>query len=168
MNGTLKSAGVGKTQITVTSGGQSKSVTVSSSLRNNLKYAKQVNGNVMVPAKSVIQALGGTYSAKNGSVEAKFGQTVLTFKAGSNQAKLNESTIRLKAAPMNDKGELLIPASVLSDALGAKTTWDAKWKQAHISLGTDAAMTVVSSETAGLIKKPCKAIWLSISAERIG
>ncbi|WFB56594.1 stalk domain-containing protein [Paenibacillus sp. BR1-192] len=152
-NGMLKSAGVGKTQITVTSGGQSKSVTVSSSLRNNLKYAKQVNGNVMVPAKSVIQALGGTYSAKNGSVEAKFGQTLLSFKAGSNQAKLNESTIRLKAAPVNDKGELLIPASVLSDALGAKTTWDAKWKQAQISLGADAAMTVVSNETAGLIKK---------------
>ncbi|EGG31988.1 stalk domain-containing protein [Paenibacillus sp. HGF5] len=152
-NGTLKSAGVGKTQITVTSGGQSKSVTVSSSLRNNLKYAKQVNGNVMVPAKSVIQALGGTYSAKNGSVEANFGQTLLSFKAGSNQAKLNESTIRLKAAPVNDKGELLIPASVLSDALGAKTSWDAKWKQAQISLGADAAMTVVSSETAGLIKK---------------
>lgn len=152
-NGTLKSAGVGKTQITVISGGQSKSVTVSSSLRNNLKYAKQVNGNVMVPAKSVIQALGGTYSAKNGSVEAKFGQTLLSFKAGSNQAKLNESTIRLKAAPVNDKGELLIPASVLSDALGAKTSWDAKWKQAQISLGADAAMTVVSSETAGLIKK---------------
>ncbi|WP_433940652.1 stalk domain-containing protein [Paenibacillus lautus] len=152
-NGTLKSAGVGKAQITVTSGGQSKSVTVSSSLRNNLKYAKQVNGNVMVPAKSVIQALGGTYSAKNGSVEANFGQTLLSFKAGSNQAKLNESTIRLKAAPVNDKGELLIPASVLSDALGAKTSWDAKWKQAQISLGADAAMTVVSSETAGLIKK---------------
>lgn len=152
-NGMLKSAGVGKTQITVTSGGQSKSVTVSASLRNNLKYAKQVNGNVMVPAKSVIQALGGTYSAKNGSVEAKFGQTLLSFKAGSNQAKLNESTIRLKAAPVNDKGELLIPASMLSDALGAKTSWDAKWKQAQISLGTDAAMTVVSSETAGLIKK---------------
>ncbi|MEK4117279.1 stalk domain-containing protein [Paenibacillus sp. FSL W8-0919] len=152
-NGTLKSAGVGKTQITVTSGGQSKSVTVSSSLRNNLKYAKQVNGNVMVPARSVIQALGGTYSAKSGGVEAKFGQTVLSFKAGSSQAKLNESSIRLKAAPMNDKGELLIPASVLSDALGAKTTWDAKWKQAHISLGKDATLTVVSSETAGLIKK---------------
>ncbi|MFB4329154.1 stalk domain-containing protein [Paenibacillus sp. CR_12] len=152
-NGMLKSAGVGKTQITVSSGGQSKSVTVSSSLRNNLKYAKQVNGNVMIPSKSVIQALGGTYSAKNGSVEAKFGQTLLSFKAGSNQAKLNESTIRLKAAPVNDKGELLIPASVLSDALGAKTTWDAKWKQAQISLGADAAMTVVSSETAGLIKK---------------
>ncbi|PCL89944.1 stalk domain-containing protein [Paenibacillus lautus] len=152
-NGMLKSAGVGKTQITVTSGGQSKSVTVSSSLRNNLKYAKQVNGNVMIPAKSVIQALGGTYSAKNGSVEAKFGPTLLSFKAGSNQVKLNESTIRLKAAPVNDKGELLIPASVLSDALGAKTTWDAKWKQAQISLGADAAMTVVSSETAGLIKK---------------
>lgn len=152
-NGTLKSAGVGKTQITVTSGGLSKSITVSSSLRNNLKYAKQVNGNIMVPAKSVIQALGGTYSAKNGSVEAKFGETVLLLTAGSNQAKLNGSPLRLKAAPMTDKGELLFPASVLSDVLGAKIGWEAKWKQANISFGSDAVMTVVSNETAGLIKK---------------
>ena len=153
-NGTLKSAGVGKTQITVTSGGLSKSLTVSSSLRNNLKYAKQVNGNIMVPAKPVIQALGGTYSAKNGAVEAKFGETVLTFKAGSNQAQMNDSPLRLKAAPVNEKGELLIPASLLSDVLhDAKISWDAKWKQANISFGENAAMTVVSSETAGLIKK---------------
>ena len=120
-NGTLKSAGVGKTQITVTSGGLSKSITVSSSLRNNLKYAKQVNGNIMVPAKSVMQALGGTYSAKNGSVEAKLGETVLLLTAG-NQAKLNGDRA-LKATPMTDKGELLIPASMLSDVLGAKINW---------------------------------------------
>lgn len=151
-NGTLKPAGVGKTQITVTSGGLSKSVTVSSSLRSNLKYAKQVNGNVMVPARTIIQALGGTYSAKNGGIEAKFGENVLSFKAGSSQAILNDNPIRLKAAPLTDKGELLIPAAVFSDALGAKISWDAKWKQADISFG-DATLTVVSSETAGLIKK---------------
>ena len=167
-NGTLKSAGVGKTQITVTSGGLSKSITVSSSLRNNLKYAKQVNGNIMVPAKSVMQALGGTYSAKNGSVEAKLGETVLLLTAGSNQAKLNGSPLRLKAAPMTDKGELLIPASMLSDVLGAKINWEAKWKQANISFGSDAVMTVVSSETAGLIKKRCRAAWLNLLVERIG
>lgn len=152
-NGTLKSVGVGKTQITVTSGGLSKSLTVSSSLRNNLKYAKQVNGNIMVPAKPVIQALGGTYSARNGAAEAKFGETVLTFRAGSNQATVNDSALRLKAAPVNEKGELFIPASLLSDVLGAKISWNAKWKQANISFGENAAMTVVSSETAGLIKK---------------
>ena len=62
----------------------------------------------------------------------------------------------LKGAPMTDKGELLIPASMLSDVLGAKINWEAKWKQANISFGSDAVMTVVSSETAGLIKKRCR------------
>lgn len=151
-NGTLKAAGVGQTRITATSGGISKSVTLSSSLRNNLKYAKQIKGNVMVPAKSVIQALGGAYSEQGGNAEAKFGETVLTLKAGSSQAILNGSAVHLKNAPVTDKGGLMMPASVLSDVLGAKISWDAKWKQADISFG-DAAMTIVSNETAGIIKK---------------
>ncbi|MGV2805245.1 copper amine oxidase, partial [Clostridium perfringens] len=41
----------------------------------------------------------------------------------------------------------------LSDGLGAKISWDTKWKQANISFGSDAEMTIVSNETAGLIKK---------------
>ncbi|MCJ8010259.1 copper amine oxidase N-terminal domain-containing protein [Paenibacillus sp. KQZ6P-2] len=151
-NGTLTVTGVGKTQVTVTSSGISKSVTVSSSLRNNLKYAKQVDGRVFVSAKTVIQALGGTLTEGNGGINAKFGETTIFFKAGDVQATLNGNPIRLKAAPITEKGELMIPASLLSDVLGAKISWDADWKQADISFG-DAKMTVVSSETAGLIKK---------------
>ncbi|KHF30805.1 hypothetical protein CM49_06457 [Paenibacillus sp. P1XP2] len=41
---------------------------------------------------------------------------------------------------------------MLADTLGAKVSWDSKWKQADISFGS-AKMTVVSTETAGLIKK---------------
>ncbi|WP_136604280.1 stalk domain-containing protein [Paenibacillus dokdonensis] len=151
-DGTLKAAGVGKTQVTVTSSGVSSTVTVSTSLRNNLKYAKQVNSNIFVPAKAAIQALGGTVSGGSEGMDAKFGETAISFKAGSSQASLNGNMIRLKASPILDKGELLIPASLLTDALGANVSWDAKWKQAQISFG-DASMTIVSSETAGLIKK---------------
>ena len=68
---------------------------------------------------------------------------------------------------MTDKGELLIPASMLSD-VPARKSIEAKWKQANISFGSDAVMTVVSSETAGLIKKRCRAAWLNLLVERIG
>lgn len=151
-NDTLKVLGVGETKVTITSHDISKTVTVSASLRNNLKYSKQVDGIVYVPAKSVFQALGGTVSSSGGGLDVKLGDTSLSLKAGKTQAMLNGQAIQLKAAPMNDKEGTLIPASLLSDALGARIKWDSKFKQTEISLG-EASMTVVSAETAALIKK---------------
>ncbi|MGM1046807.1 MAG: stalk domain-containing protein [Bacillota bacterium] len=151
-NDTLKVLGVGETKVTITSNDISKTVTVSASLRNNLKYSKQADGIVFVPAKSVFQALGGTVSSSGGGLDVKLGDTSLSFKAGDTQAKLNGQAIQLKAAPIKDKQGTLIPVSLLSDALGASTKWDSKFKQAEISFG-EASMTVVSSETASLIKK---------------
>lgn len=151
-NNKLKVLGVGETKVTVTSSGVSKSLDVTASLRNNLKYSKQFDGKVFVPAKSVLQALGGIVSVSAGTMDVKFGDKALSFKAGSSQAVLNGDKIKLNAAPRSDKGEILIPVSLLSDALGARTKWDSKWKQAEISLG-GAKMTIVSAETASLIKK---------------
>ncbi|MGN7358024.1 copper amine oxidase N-terminal domain-containing protein [Paenibacillus sp. SAF-054] len=148
---TLKASGVGKTQVTVTTSGVSKTVTVSTSLQNNLKYAKQVSGTIMVPAKSVIKALGGTLTVTGGWMEAQFGDITLSFKAGSKEGTVNGQSVTLKAVPAEDHGELYIPAALLSNALGASIRWDDKWKQAEIAFG-DAKMTVVSSQTAGLIK----------------
>ncbi|KKO53800.1 copper amine oxidase N-terminal domain-containing protein [Paenibacillus sp. DMB20] len=150
--GTVKVLGVGETKVTVTSGGISKDLTVSASLRHNLKYSKQAQGIVFVPAKPVFQALGGTVSPSGGGLDVKLGDTSLWFKAGTAQATLNGNKIRLKAVPMNDKEGTLIPVSLLSDALGAQARWDGKWKQAEISFG-EARLTVVSAETASLIKK---------------
>lgn len=151
-NNKLKVLGVGETKVTVISSGVSKSLNVSASLRTNLKYSKQLDGQVFVPAKSVLHALGGTVSVSGGTMDVKFGEVTLSFKAGSSEAVLNGDKVKLNAAPRSDKGEILIPVSLISDALGARTKWDSKWKQAEISLG-EAKMTIVSTETASLIKK---------------
>jgi hypothetical protein len=151
-NGTLKVLGVGQTEVTVTSSGVTKTLTVSASLRNSLKYSKIVQGVVYVPAKAVLQAMGGTVTASGSGFDVKVGGTALSFRAGDANAKLNGQAIRLKAAPLSDKGGTLIPASLLTDAFGAKVQWDGKWKQANIRFG-DAKMTVVSAETAALVKK---------------
>lgn len=151
-DGSLKVLGVGESKVTVNSSGLSKTVTVSASLRNNLKYAKVVGGTVYVPAKAVIQALGGTVASSGGGLEAKVGAVSLFFKANEKSAKLNEGNIQLKAAPITEKGETLIPASLLTEALGATVKWDSEWQEANISIGS-ASMTVVSTETAALVKK---------------
>lgn len=151
-DGKFKTAGVGQTKLTVTSGGVSASVTVSTSLRDSLKYAKQVNGTVFLPVKTVSKALGGTATPSGDGWNVAFGDASLSFKAGSLAAQFGGKDVQLKAAPFTEKGETYIPASLLADTLGAKVSWDSKWKQADISFGS-AKMTVVSTETAGLIKK---------------
>lgn len=151
-DGSFKALGVGQTKVTVTSGGISQTATVSVSLRSNLKFSKQVGGVVFVPAKAVLQALGGTVTVAGGETRAAFGDTTLSFAAGSKNATLNGNPLPLTAAPLADKTGLMIPASALTDALGAKAVWNAQWKQAEISFG-DAKLTVVSADTAGLVKK---------------
>ncbi len=152
-DGKLQVLGVGEAQVTVTTGGMEKTMKVSASLPNNLTYAKLVAGNVFVPVKAVVKALGGTVSSASGAMEAKIGDTAFSFKPGDKNAKLNGETIALPAAPFSEKGETYIPDSLLKAAVGAKVKWDNKWKSAEISFGADARMTVVSIETAGLVKK---------------
>lgn len=151
-DGSLKTLGVGVSKVTISSSGISETVTISASLRSNLKYAKMIGGVVYVPAKSVFQALGGTTAALNGGLDVKLGDTSLFFKVKDKNAKLNGENIALKTAPVTEKGEMLIPASLFTDRLGATVKWDSKWRQANISFG-DAEMTIVSQETASLVKK---------------
>ncbi|WP_239616560.1 stalk domain-containing protein [Cohnella mopanensis] len=151
-DGRFKVLGVGQIQVTVTTGGYTKSLTVSASLQNNLTFAKLVNGNIFVPAKAVIQALGGSVTPSNGNFEARIGDATFSFKAGNPSAKINGETVSLKAAPLTEKGELYIPGELLTAASGAKVQWDGKWQTAEISFG-EAKMTVVSTDTAALVKK---------------
>lgn len=151
-NGQLKALGVGQAKVTVTSSGVSKSFTVVSTLKKKLQHAKLVNGTVFVPVQSVFQALGGTVVAKNGAIEIKLGEKTISLKAGDKNAKIDGKAVVLKAAPIKDGTETLVPASLLSDVAGATTKWDAKWKQALITVG-GATLTVDSNETAALAKK---------------
>jgi len=151
-DGSLKFLGVGESKVTISSSGISETVTISASLRSNLKYAKMIGGVVYVPVKSVFQAMGGTAVTSGGGIDVKLGDTSLFFKVKDKSAKLNGENIALKAAPVTEKGEMLIPASLLTDKLGATVKWDSKWKQANISFGA-AQMTIVSVETASLVKK---------------
>lgn len=151
-NGQLKALGVGEAKVTVTSSGISKSFTVVTNLQKKLKHAKLVSGTVFVPVKPVFEALGGTVVAKNGAFEIKLGEKTVSLKAGDKNAKIDGEGVSLPSAPIKDGAEVLIPASLLADVAGATTKWDAKWKQALITIG-GASMIVDSNETGPLVKK---------------
>ncbi|WP_276357933.1 copper amine oxidase N-terminal domain-containing protein [Cohnella caldifontis] len=153
-DGTLKVLGVGETNVSITSGGQTASVKVSSVLGHNLKFAKQVNGVAYVPLKPVIQALGGTVakSTEAGVWEIRVGETALKLKTGDVNAVVNDRPLRMKAAMIADGGENYVPASLIADPFGATVKWVDKWKQVEIAFGKS-VLTVVSKDTAALVKK---------------
>ncbi|MFD0673135.1 stalk domain-containing protein [Cohnella sp. GCM10027633] len=151
-NGTLKALGVGQSQVSVTASGTTKTFTVSISLRNKLKHAKLVNGVVFIPIKPVFEALSGSVATSGGAFDVQLGDTTVSLRTGDKNVKFNDKTLQLKAAPMIVNGETLFPAALLTDVLGARIQWDAKWKQAVITIGS-ASMTVVSDDTALLVKR---------------
>jgi phage baseplate assembly protein gpV len=153
-NGTFKALAVGETEITVSSGDISKTLTVSASLEKHLTGAKQVKGTLYLPVESLFKTLGGTavYSASTKSYNITLGSQTITLATGDAKAKVDETTITMSGAVLAQDKDVLFPASLLTKALGAVLKWDAQYKQLTINLGK-ATMTVDSAETAKIIKK---------------
>lgn len=153
-DGTLKALGVGEAKVTVTSGSASKTVSVSIGGKSALQFSVVKDGIVYLPVQSTFKALGGTsaYAATSKTFSIRVGDTPVTLTLGSTTAAVNGKKISLKAAPRTENGMAVFPAHLLADAFGAKTAWDSKLKQATVSFG-QASLTVVSAETAGIVKK---------------
>lgn len=144
--GTYKITGVGEATLTVEAAGKKQSVKIVSGLGKPLENAKQEKGITYLPLKPVFQAVGGSvqYQAASKTFDITVGETKLSVKAGSKQAKINGKTVNMKGAPIQNKGETLVSADLLTAALGAKLKWDASKQQMTVTLG--AAQFVVKGE----------------------
>ncbi|SFB34690.1 Copper amine oxidase N-terminal domain-containing protein [Cohnella sp. OV330] len=151
-DGSFVAAGVGETAITVSSGSATKTLQVVIGYPGSLTYAQLSNGTVYLPAKSVLQALGGSFASKDGGYEGAVGARFVQFKVGSASAQLDGNPITLKAAPLMSAGVVYVPSDLLSSAFGVTAKWNATWQQADLSVGK-AKLTVVSKQTAALVKK---------------
>lgn len=144
--GTYKIMGVGEATLTVEVAGKKQSVKIVSGLGKPLENAKQEKGITYLPLKPVFEAMGGSvqYQAASKTFDITVGQTELTVKTGSKQAKINGKTVNMKGAPIQNKGETLVSADLLTAALGAKLKWDASKQQMTVTLG--AAQFLVKGE----------------------
>lgn len=144
--GTYKIMGVGEATLTVDVAGKKQSVNIVSGLGKPLENAKQEKGITYLPLKPVFQAVGGSveYQSASKTFNITVGQTEITVKAGSKQAKINGKTVNMKGAPIQYKGETLVSADLLTAALGAKLKWDASKQQMNVTLG--AAQFIVKGE----------------------
>lgn len=144
--GIYKIMGVGEATLTVEVAGKKQSVKIVSGLGKPLENAKQEKGITYLPLKPVFEAMGGSvqYQAASKTFDITVGQTELTVKTGSKQAKINGKTMNMKGVPIQNKGETLVSADLLTAALGAKLKWDASKQQMTVTLG--AAQFVVKGE----------------------
>lgn len=151
-DGSFLALGAGEAAVTVSVGGVSKTIPVTIGYNGNLTYASNKGGVIFVPAKAVLLAMGGSFTAKDGGYEGRVGATAIGFKVGSKAVSIDEDAVQLGSAPLNSDGAVYVPAELLSRAFGVTAKWNATWQQAELGVGK-AKLTVVSKQTAALVKK---------------
>lgn len=96
------------------------------------------NGSVMLPFRSVLNALGVSdesikWNPGSKSIEIRDGNRYIFLVAGNTGAILNDSMIMLNAAPYIDNGRTLVPVRFVSEALGADVRWDPDTKTVTVT-----------------------------------
>jgi len=78
------------------------------------------NGTVYVPAKDVVEALGGSVSWDNTTkfATATIGQWVATFQLASDTADVSGTSVSFSAPSYVDEGVLYVPADFFHAAYG--------------------------------------------------
>ena len=154
-SGKIKVLGVGEANVSVEVGGLKQTVGIVSGLGKPIGKGKQEKGVTYLPLKPVFQALGGTvdYQASSKTFTIKVGDTEIAVTTGSKKAKVNGKAVTMKGAPILNKGETLVPADLLSSALGAKLKWNASKQEMTVTLGA-AQMTVKADQNKPQTSKP--------------
>ncbi|RYX82889.1 copper amine oxidase N-terminal domain-containing protein [bacterium] len=82
-----------------------------------------VEGNVLVPAKSLFQTLKAEVASKNDSVEANLQGKKFVFRNGKRAASIDGVTSPLPVASQIKQGQLLVPLRSVVESLGGQITW---------------------------------------------
>lgn len=99
-----------------------------------------INGTTMVPLYTTFEQLDATYQydMTTSKTFATFGSTKITLQDGSDRAIINGNLVILPAKVQTLNNSTMVPLRFVSEASGAKVTWDAKKLVATItSVGYD-------------------------------
>jgi len=90
---------------------------------------------VYVPVRFVTEALGATvdWNDETQTAVIKRGDTIVKIKIGSNSPLVNDSFRILDATAVLMNGRTMVPLRFISEAFGAKITWDEGQKLVHIT-----------------------------------
>jgi hypothetical protein len=105
----------------------------------------QVEGRVLVPLRSVFEALGATVSfdAETQNVFATRGNTEMQLTLGSTQASVNGETRTLDVPAQARFGRTLVPLRFVSEALGADVSWNDAQRTVFITAAAPSEGTTI-------------------------
>jgi Copper amine oxidase N-terminal domain. len=85
-----------------------------------------LNDRTMVPAREVIETLGGSVNWDDATqtVTAKFGNNTAVLKVDNTTAIINGETVQLDSPALMYKDRLYVPLRVLTNCIGANISWD--------------------------------------------
>jgi len=85
-----------------------------------------LNGNTMVPLRAIFEALDAkvSWNDQTKTVTATRGKTIIILPIGAKSAKVNGVVKPLQAPGQIINGSTMVPVRFVSEALGAKVTWD--------------------------------------------
>jgi hypothetical protein len=90
------------------------------------------SGRVMLPMRTVFEALGASVNYKDGRITAIKGDTAVVVTIGSSQMFVNSESVTLDVPAYTINGRTLIPLRAVSEALGASVDWDSTNKRVTI------------------------------------
>ncbi|MCM3750309.1 stalk domain-containing protein [Paenibacillus pasadenensis] len=153
-DGTLKALAVGETDVTVTSGGQSKTVRVSISSAQAFAGGVYTDGVMYLPLQRTFKELGMTVSADAAAktFTVKQGKLSISLKLGSASAVINGQTVTLPGKVHKAEGSTVFPAALLKTAIGAQLNWNSSYQYMTVGLGK-AKLQVQTERTAQILKK---------------
>lgn len=96
--------------------------------------AGNVNGNIMVPLRVIIESLGYdvNWEQKTGIVTIRQGDRNLQLTVGSNQATVDGKTVNMIAAPILQNNSTLVPLRFVGEQTGLKVSWNNDDKSVHL------------------------------------
>jgi hypothetical protein len=119
-------------------GGTPKPKEVNVNIDGNLikfdQPALLLGGSTVVPVRGVFEKLGASveWNQATQTITAKKDSTLILLKIGSKTMTINNEPKALDVAPQTINNRTMIPLRAVSEALGAKVSWDKKANTAYI------------------------------------
>lgn len=136
-DGQLKALAAGETDVTVVSGGQSRTVHVTISSNQALEGGAYLDGTMYLPLKGTFKELGYSVAWDPGSktFTVKQGSRVIQLKQGSASAVVDGKPLAMPGKVQTVGGTAVFPAALLKSALGASLDWNSSYQYMTVTMG---------------------------------
>jgi N-acetylmuramoyl-L-alanine amidase len=126
----------------------SQSVGVANVMLNGVKVRLErdpliKNNRMLVPAKTVLNKLGGEVSwfSKSGLIKMSEGSTAIAMSIGKKSMTVNDSSNNMDVAPLLIQGTVMVPISYVAKALNINIRWDAGSKTVYLDSSSKGGTT---------------------------